>query len=146
MIYVSFAGMTRPVTERRYRAPVQGVLDQIRLRAFAALVLTFAIASVVEALAAQHVHDRWLVALLALGWTLPFAARSRYPLWAPVVACVFLSVFALTSAEGSITSLTMPFVAALAAAVSLGLVADRRLSIAGWAAVITTAAVVDAQS
>src|SRR5207248_139034 len=32
------------------------------------------------------------------------------------------------------------------AAVSLGLVGDRRLSIAGWAAVIATAAVIDSQS
>jgi signal transduction histidine kinase len=106
----------------------------------------FAVASVVEALAAQRVHDRWLVVLLALGWTLPFAVRARYPLWAPVVACVFLAAFALTAPERSITSLTMPFVAALAAAVSLGLVGDRRLSIAGWAAVIATAAVIDSQS
>jgi len=138
--------MTRPVVKRRYLGPVQGVLDRIRQRAYAALVLTFAVASVVEALAAQHIQNRWLVVLLALGWTLPFAVRARYPLWAPVVACVFLSAFALTSPERSITSLTMPFVAALAAAVSLGLVADRRLSVAGWAAVIGTAAVVDSRS
>jgi signal transduction histidine kinase len=125
---------------------VQGVLDRIRRRAFEALVLTFAVASVVEALAAQHVHHRLLVALFALGWTLPFALRPRYPLWAPIVACAFLTSFALTSPQRSVTSLTMPFVAALAAAVSLGLVGDRRRSIAGWAAVIATAAVVDSQS
>src|SRR5438067_751887 len=146
MIRDSFARVTRTIAKRRYLAPVQGVLERIRRRAYGALVLTFAVASVVEALAAQHVHERWLVALLALGWTLPFAVRARYPLWAPVAACAFLSAFALTSPERSITSLTMPFVAALAAAVSLGLVADRRLSIAGWAAVIATAAVVDSQS
>ena len=138
--------MTRRVINRRYLAPVQGVLDRIRHRVYEAVVLTFAVASVVEALAAHHVHARWLVVLLALGWTLPFAVRRRYPLWAPVVACVFLSAFALTSPERSITSLTMPFVAALAAAVSLGLLADRRLAIAGWAAVIATAAVIDSQS
>src|SRR5437764_5739910 len=138
--------MTPPAARRRYLAPVQAVLDRIRERALEALVLTFAVASVVEALAAQHIHHRWLVALLALGWTLPFAVRARYPLWAPVVACVFLASFALTSPERSITSLTMPFVAALAAAVSLGLVGDRRISVAGWAAVIATAAVIDSQS
>jgi signal transduction histidine kinase len=125
---------------------VHPVLDRIRQRAFEALVLTFAVASVVEALAAQHVQDRAVVALLAVGWTLPFALRPRYPLWAPLVALAFLAAFALISPERSISSLTMPFVAALAAAVSLGLVADRRHSIAGWAAVIATAAVVSSKS
>src|SRR2546423_4695143 len=138
--------MTQPAAKRRYLACVQVVLDRIRQRAVEAVVLTFAVASIVEAFAAQHVHDRWLVALLALGWTVPFAVRARYPLWAPVVVCVFLATFALTAPERSITSLTMPFVAALAAAVSLGLLGDRRLSIAGWAAVIATAAVIDSQS
>ena len=85
-------------------------------------MLTFAIASVVEALAAPHVQHRALVALLALGWTLPFALRRRYPLWAPSWPGVLAS-FGLISPERSISSLTMPFVAALAAAVSLGLVA-----------------------
>ena len=131
---------------RSYLGHVQGVLDRIRARAFEALVLTFAVASVVEALSAQNVQHRWLVALLSLGWTLPFVLRARYPFWAPVVVCVFLCAFALTVPERSITSLTMPFVAALAAAVSLGLVGDRRLSIAGWAAVVGTAAVVDSRS
>jgi signal transduction histidine kinase len=125
---------------------VHPVLDRIRQRAFEALVVTFAVASVVEALAAQHVQNRAVVALLAVGWTLPFALRPRYPLWAPLVALAFLAAFALISPERSISSLTMPFVAALAAAVSLGLVADRRHSIAGWAAVIATAAVVSSKS
>ena len=125
---------------------MQAVLDRIRAHAYEALVLTFSVASVVEALAAQQVHDRALVVVLALGWSLPFAFRPRWPFWAPIVACVFLAAFALAEPERSITNLTMPFVAALAAAVSLGLVADRRLSIAGWAAVIATAAVVDSQS
>jgi signal transduction histidine kinase len=125
---------------------VQEILERIRQRAFEAVVLTFAVASVVEALAAQHVQDRAIVALLALGWTLPFAWRTRQPLWAPLVALASLTCFALISPQSSITSLTMPFVAALAAAVSLGLVNDRRQSIAGWAAVIATAAVVSSKS
>jgi signal transduction histidine kinase len=125
---------------------MDAVLDRIRRRAFEALVLTFAVASVVEALAAQHVQTRLVVAFLALGWTLPFAFRGRYPLWAPLVALTFLAIFALISPERSISSLTMPFVAALAAAVSLGLVGDRRQSIAGWAAVIGAAAVVSSKS
>ncbi len=125
---------------------MDAVLARIKQRAFEALVLTFAVASVVEAFAAQHVQHRALVALLALGWTLPFALRSRYPLWAPLVALAMLTAFALISPERSISSLTMPFVAALVAAVSLGLVGDRRQSIAGWAAVIATAAVVSSRS
>jgi signal transduction histidine kinase len=125
---------------------MDAVLDRIRHRAFEALVLTFAVASVVEVLAAQHVQSRPIVALLALGWTLPFALRRRHPLWAPLVALAFLSVFALISPERSISSLTMPFVAALAAAVSLGLIGDRRQSIAGWAAVVGAAAVVSSKS
>jgi signal transduction histidine kinase len=125
---------------------MHAVLDRVRRRAFEALVLTFAVASAVEALAAQHVQNRWAVTLLSLGWTLPFALRRRYPLWAPLVALSFLSVFALVSSERSISSLTMPFVAALAAAVSVGLVGDRRQSIAGWAAVIAGAAVVSSKS
>jgi signal transduction histidine kinase len=125
---------------------MDAVLDRIRHRAFETLVLTFAVASVVEVLAAQHVQSRPIVALLALGWTLPFALRRRHPLWAPLVALAFLSVFALISPERSISSLTMPFVAALAAAVSLGLIGDRRQSIAGWAAVVGAAAVVSSKS
>ena len=138
--------MTRPPESADTLDLVTAVLDRVRQRAFEALVLTFAIASVVEALVADHVTQRAAVALLALGWTLPFALRSRQPLRAPLFACASLATFALISPERSITSLTMPFVAALAAAVSLGLIADRRQSIAGWAAVIATAAVVDSQS
>jgi signal transduction histidine kinase len=125
---------------------VSAVFDRVRQRAFEALVVTFAVASVVEALAAQHVQHRPVVALLALGWTFPFAVRGRYPLWAPLAALAFLAAFALISSERSISSLTMPFVAALAAAVSLGLVGDRRQSIAGWAALIATAAVISSKS
>jgi len=146
MICTSFEGMTRLFAAPGYLAAMQAVLDRIRVRAYEALVLTFAVASVVEALAAQQVHNRALVAVLALGWSVPFAFRPRYPFWAPIGACFFLAAFALTAPERSITNLTMPFVAALAAAVALGLVPDRRLAVAGWAAVIATAAVVDSQS
>jgi signal transduction histidine kinase len=138
--------MTQPPGRRRYRDRVDAVLERIKQRAFEALVATFAVASVVEALAAPHVQHRSVVALLALGWTLPFALRRRTPLWAPLGSLAAVAAFALISPEPSITSLTMPFVAALAAAVSLGLVSDRRQSIAGWAAVIATAAVVSSKS
>lgn len=122
------------------------MLERIRQRAFEALVLTFAVASVVEVLAAQNVPRRPLVVLLALGWTLPFALRRRAPLWAPLGSLASLAAFASISPERSVTSLTMPFVAALAAAVSLGLIGERRQSVAGWAAVIATSAVVSSKS
>jgi signal transduction histidine kinase len=125
---------------------VNAVFDRIRQRAYEALVLTFAVASVVEALAAPHVAHRPIVAVLALGWTVPFALRRRFPFWAPLVALAALATFALISPERSLTSLTMPFLAALAAAVSLGLIGDRRQSVAGWAAVITTASIVSSKS
>jgi signal transduction histidine kinase len=125
---------------------VRAVIERIRRQTFEALVLTFAVAGVVEALVADNVHPRLLVALLALGWTLPFLFRRRHPFVAPLVVCAVLSALALVVSESALTSLTMPFVAALAAAVSLGLVPDRRQAIAGWAAIIGTAAVVDSNS
>jgi signal transduction histidine kinase len=125
---------------------VRAVIERIRRQTFEALVLTFAVAGVVEALVADNVHPRALVALLALGWTLPFLFRRRHPFVAPLAVCAALSALALLVSEDSLTSLTMPFVAALAAAVSLGLVPDRRQAIAGWAAIIGTAAVVDSNS
>ncbi|HEV7640095.1 MAG TPA: sensor histidine kinase [Gaiellaceae bacterium] len=125
---------------------MNAVLARIRQQAFEAVVLTFAVASIVEAFAAQHVEHRPVVAILAIGWTVPFALRRRYPFWAPLVSLASLATFALISPERSITSLTMPFLAALAAAVSLGLIGERRQSIAGWAAVIATASLVSSKS
>jgi signal transduction histidine kinase len=125
---------------------VRAVIERIRRQTFEALVLTFAVAGVVEALVANNVHPRAVAALLALGWTLPFLFRRRHPFVAPLVVCGALSALALTVTESTLNSLTMPFVAALAAAVSLGLVPDRRQAIAGWAAIIGTAAVVDSNS
>ena len=83
---------------------MHAVLDRIKRQAFEALVLTFAIASVVEAIAAPHVQHRAVVALLAVGWTLPFALRRRYPLWAPLVVLAFLAAFGLISPERSIST------------------------------------------
>jgi signal transduction histidine kinase len=125
---------------------VHAVIERVRRQAFEALVLTFAVASVVEALVARNVNERPLVALFALAWSLPFLVRRRYPLGAPLVVCGAISAFALVTSEESLTRLTLPFVAALAAAVSLGLVGDRRQSIAGWAAIVGTAAVIASKS
>jgi signal transduction histidine kinase len=46
----------------------------------------------------------------------------------------------------SVNNLTMPFVAALSAAVAFGLIADRRQSVAGWTVVVAAAAVVSYQT
>lgn len=125
---------------------VRAVIERIRRQTFEALVLTFAVAAVVETLVARHVHPRPVIAVLALGWTLPFLLRRRHPFVAPLLVCAALAALALIATERTLTSLTMPFVAALAAAVSLGLVADRRQAIAGWAAILASAAVVDSNS
>ncbi len=121
------------------------MLDRLRARALEALVLTFALASVVEATLAHGIERRPLVALLALCWSLPFLARGRFPFWAPIAACTAL--IALAFAAGlSTNNLTMPFVAAVMAAVSFGLISDRRQAVAGWSAIVAAAAVVDYQT
>ncbi|HEV8462512.1 MAG TPA: sensor histidine kinase [Gaiellaceae bacterium] len=125
---------------------MQAVLERLRSRAFEALVLAFALGSVVEAFAAPHAHPHALVAVLALGWSLPFLWRPRHKFWAPLAVCADVALLALATSEQTVNALTMPFVALLVAAVSFGLVGERRLALAGWAALIGTAAVVDFQS
>ena len=90
--------MTRPVPVRRYLGSGAGSVRSDRARAFEALVLTFALASVVEAALRARVEHRALVALLALGWTLPSSPRGRYPFWAPIVVCAALVALAFDRA------------------------------------------------
>jgi signal transduction histidine kinase len=124
---------------------VQAVLDRIRARALEALVLTFALASLVEASLAHGIERRAVVALLALAWSLPFLARGRHAFWAPIAVCAALIALAFVAGL-STNNLTMPFVAAVMASVSFGLISDRRQAVAGWSAVIAAAAVVDYQT
>lgn len=121
---------------------MQAVLDRIRRRAYEALVLTFAVASVVEAAVSRHAEHRPIAAVLALGWSLPFLARRRFPLWAPVAVCISVGVLTVINSTQAANNLTMPFVAAMAAAVSFGLIPVRRQAIAGWTALVATAALV----
>jgi signal transduction histidine kinase len=114
----------------------------MRAQAFEALVVASAAAAVVEASLAAHVHHRVLVALISLGWTLPFAFRRRHPFWAPLVAAAALLLVAAVDAKAT-QSLTMPFIAAIGAAVAFGFHRERRLALAGWAAVAGGAAFVD---
>ena len=58
MISAYAVGMTRPVPVRVTVVPVQAVLDRIRARALEALVLTFALASLVEASLAHGIERR----------------------------------------------------------------------------------------
>jgi signal transduction histidine kinase len=145
MISAYAVGMTRPVPVRVTVVPVQAVFDRIRARALEALVLTFALASLVEAGLAHGIERRAVVALLALGWSLPFLARGRHPFWAPIAVCAALVALAFTAGL-STNNLTMPFVAAVMASVSFGLISDRRQAVAGWSAVVAAAAVVDYQT
>ena len=124
---------------------MQAVLDRIRARALEALVLTFALASLVEASLAHGIERRAVVALLALAWSLPFLARGRHAFWAPITVCAALIALAFVAGL-STNNLTMPFVAAVMASVSFGLISDRRQAVAGWSAVIAAAAVVDYQT
>ena len=124
---------------------MQAVLDRIRARTLEALVLTFAVASLVEAALAPGIERRPVVAVLALCWSLPLVARQRHPFWVPVTVCAALVALAF-AAGASTNNLTMPFVAAVIAAVSFGLISDRRQAIAGWSAVVAAAAVVDYQT
>jgi signal transduction histidine kinase len=127
---------------RRYLPRMQAVFDRIRARAIEALVLTFALASVVEVLLARHVSNRPVFALVALGWTLPFAVLRRYPLWAPAAVAGSIALAAFVGGD-SINNLTMPYVAALIASVSFGLIPDRAQRVAGWTVIVAAATAVN---
>src|SRR5438093_6943578 len=64
MIVPSFARRTRLSRARATLTDVRAVIDRLRSQTYEALVLTFAVAGVVEALVAKNVHPRGLVALL----------------------------------------------------------------------------------
>jgi signal transduction histidine kinase len=121
---------------------VEAVIARLRAQAFEALVVAFAVAAVVETALAARIHERVLVSLISLGWTLPFAFRRRHPFWAPLVAAAALVLLAAVDAKAT-QALTMPFIAAIAAAVSFGFQRERRLAVAGWAAIAGAAAFVD---
>jgi signal transduction histidine kinase len=121
------------------------MIARLRPRALDALVLFFAAASVVEPLVASGVRHPAADAILSLFWSLPYLLRERNPAAPPLVAAAALAVFGLVEGAGS-QQLTLPFIAAVLTAASSGALADRRLRIAGWCAIIGAAAVVDSQS
>lgn len=121
------------------------MIEQLRTRAYPAGVLTFAAGSVIEAFAAGHVHPRPLVAALGLVWSLPFLVRGRFPFGVPLVACAAVAALAVWAGH-SIDNAAMPYLGAVAAAVSFGLLADRREAIAGLLALVALGALIAFES
>jgi signal transduction histidine kinase len=121
------------------------MLEQLRTRAYPAGVLVFAAGSVIEALLAGHVHPRPLVVALALAWSLPFLVRGRFPFGVPLVSCAAVAALAVWAGH-SIDNASMPYLAAVAAAVSFGLLADRRDAIAGLVALAALGALIAFES
>ena len=121
---------------------VHAYLPRLRAHAVDALVCVFALASVIEAFVVHGVTHRALLALLALVWSLPFLLRHRSPLLPPLVVTAALATLGLLEGHGT-EKLSMPFLAALATAVSFGLLADRTQRLAGWSAIVAAAAIVD---
>jgi len=145
MISASFAGRTRlrrPVDTVRF---VRAYLPRIRAHALDALVCVFAVGSIVEVYVVHGIKDRPLLTVLALFWSLPFLLRNWNPLLPPVVVTATLATLGLVDGK-SIEKLSMPFLGALATAISFGLLADRRHQIAGWCGIIAAAAIVDWRS
>jgi signal transduction histidine kinase len=130
------------------RATVQLVQDQLaRIRAYAveAFVVVFAIATVVELFVVNGIRHPFGDSVLALCWTLPYLARNRNPAAPPLIGACALAAFGIVEGAGT-QDTTLPFIAALLIAGSSGLLADRRLRIAGWCGIVGAAAVVDYRS
>jgi signal transduction histidine kinase len=100
---------------------------------------------VVEPFVVDGVHHAAADAVLSLFWTLPYLARHRNPAAPPLVASAALAVFGLVEGTGS-EHTTLPFIAAVVTAAAAGSLADRRLRIAGWCAIVGAAAVVNSRS
>jgi signal transduction histidine kinase len=115
---------------------------RLRARALEALVLAFAVASVVEVAVSNSVRHRGLDTALALAWSLPFLGSRHHRLVVPLVVTVAVVALGL-AAGGDAMHLGTPFVAALLAAISFGQLKNRRLSVAGLAVIDAAAAVVD---
>jgi signal transduction histidine kinase len=121
---------------------VETLAGRIRPRAAEALVLAFATASVVEVSVSDSVHHRVAVAAVALGWSLPFIARRRYPFLVPLVVAAALVALAFLDGDSTM-DLATPFFGALLAAASFGQLRNRTHSFAGLTAMVVAAAVVD---
>ena len=119
--------------------------ERLRARALDVLVLAFAVAAIVETFLIHDMRHRPLVAVISFGWSLPWLARRRWAFGSALVVCASLALLALVAGKDA-DSLTLPFIAALGAAVWFGALRDRRQAVAGWCAIIGAAAVFDHQT
>jgi signal transduction histidine kinase len=145
MIFPSFAGRMRLSGAGDTVPIVQEILVRLRPRLLDAFVVVFAVASIVELLLANGVHHPVPDAFLSLFWTLPWLARNRNPGAPPLISAAALAVLGVIEGPGT-QGPTLPFIAAVLTAAWSGSLADRRLRIAGWCAIIGAAAVVDYRS
>jgi signal transduction histidine kinase len=145
MISGSLQGRTRSAQPGDTFQSMNRIPERLRARAHDALVLAFAVAAVVETFVMHDMRHRPLVALISLGWSLPWLARRRWPFGVPLAICAALVLLALVAGQDA-DSLTLPFIAALGAAVSFGSLRDLRHAVAGWCAIIGAAAVFDHQT
>jgi signal transduction histidine kinase len=145
MIFPSFAGRMRLDSRSDTEPFVQEMIVRLRPRLFEAFVVVFAVASVIEPFVTDGVHHPVLDAILSLFWSLPYLARERNPAAPPLVAAAALAVFGVVEGAGT-QDLTLPFIAAILTASSSGALADPRMRIAGWSAIVGAAAVVNYRS
>jgi signal transduction histidine kinase len=145
MICGSLQGTTRSARTGDTFQSMNRIPERLRARALDALVLAFALAAVVETFVLHDMRHRPLVALISFGWSLPWLARRRWPFGVPLVVSAALALLALVAGSDADT-LTLPFIAALGAAVSMGSLRDLRHAVAGWCAIIGAAAVFDHQT
>jgi signal transduction histidine kinase len=124
---------------------VQGILTRIRPHAVEALVVVFAVVSMVEPFIIDGVAHPVADAACAAFWSFPYLYRRRNPVIPPFVAAAALAALAFVDGPSS-TAMSMPFVAALVTAVSFGMLAEQRMRIAGWCAIVGAAALVDYRS
>jgi len=123
------AATTRPVV-KRWRRPWRHGVGYLYVAPLIVWFLCFNLIPIVLGFAIGFTDWNVLSPPKSVGWT-NYGTLLRDPLvWLALRNTLYYAVATVL----------------LTTAVSLGLVGDRRLSIAGWAAVIATAAVVDSQS
>jgi signal transduction histidine kinase len=121
---------------------VNGYLAIARARLAYGVFFALTIASIVETQLTRHTtHQGWLL-VAALGWSLPFFFRDRYPFWAPLSALPFIAAAALFEPAKTTYNFSAPFLAAITAMLLFGLNDDRRSAVVGWCAVVATGALV----
>ena len=124
---------------------MHALAGRLRGRSLEALVFSFVVASVVEVSVSKSIQHRPAVAVIAVGWSLPFIVRRRHPFAVPLVVTAALVLLALVAGSDAM-DLSTPFFGALLGAVAFGQLRDRLLSLVGLAAIVGAAAVVDSKA